>query len=75
MAVKNPKLTAVNTLPCIHCHKGGVLYVETTALYQWQNGMTIQDAFPNMSDDDREMLVSGIHPKCWDEMFKEKENL
>lgn len=30
----------------------------------------IQNIIPNVSSDDRETLVSGTCPKCWDELFK-----
>ena len=35
----------------------------------WQNGELIQNAMPDLNNDDREMLISKICPKCWDEMF------
>lgn len=28
-------------------------------------GASIQDAFPNFSDDEREFFMSGICPDCW----------
>ena len=39
------------------------------AKYEADDGMLIQDAFPYLSADEREMLISGICPKCWDMMF------
>ena len=36
-------------------------YVEKTAY--------VQDIFPHISKEEREMLISGTHPKCWTEMF------
>lgn len=41
---------------------------------QWQafiNGELglIQDAFPHLSADEREFLLTGIHPNEWDELF------
>jgi hypothetical protein len=32
---------------------------------RWQNGTCIQDAMPNMSDDNRELLINGTHPDCY----------
>lgn len=29
----------------------------------------IQDAMPNLSADDREFLITGICPKCWNSTF------
>lgn len=31
---------------------------------------SIQDALPSLSDDERELLLSGICPVCWDKLFK-----
>jgi hypothetical protein len=33
----------------------------------------IQDAFPYLSANDREFLISGMSPEGWDETFKEDE--
>lgn len=35
----------------------------------WERGAHIQDAFPQLSPEDREILISGTCPKCWDEIF------
>jgi hypothetical protein len=35
-----------------------------------QAGAYVQDAFPYLSAPEREQLISGTHPKCWDEMFE-----
>jgi hypothetical protein len=37
----------------------------------WQSGTMIQEAMPNISDDEREFLLSGLTPEEWNEMFKE----
>lgn len=36
-------------------------YVEKTAY--------VQDIFPHIPKEEREMLISGTHPECWNEMF------
>lgn len=38
-------------------------------LLAWLEGGLIQDALPDLSEDDRERLKTGICPKHWDEMF------
>lgn len=36
----------------------------------WEfDGMTAQEAFPYLSANDREMLISGICPQCWEKTF------
>ena len=61
-------LTAV-TKPCIHCNKTSSLTVDADGYRQWVSGALIQDAFPDMDADNRELLISGTHPACWDTMF------
>ena len=33
------------------------------------NNQNIQDAFPNLSSNDRELLITGISPKEWETLF------
>ena len=35
--------------------------------------MLIQDAFPELSKEDRERLITGICPKCWKELFGDED--
>lgn len=46
--------------------------VNITRFHDWMNGRNIQDALPNLSANEREMLISGIDPAYWDSMFKEE---
>ena len=39
----------------------------------YRNGALIQDAFPNLSDNDREFFLTGITRNEWIEMFSEEE--
>jgi hypothetical protein len=36
---------------------------------RWQNGEHIQNVAPYLSADDRELLISGMCGKCFDEIF------
>jgi len=40
-------------------------------LSNWQGGMLIQDAMPNLTDAQREFIVSGITTQEWEEAFGE----
>lgn len=40
----------------------------------WQNGTLVQNAFPKLSADDREFLISGTSPAGWAEIFEGKED-
>jgi hypothetical protein len=59
----------VTTRPCWHCHNTSEITVDLEAFRKWSGGAKIQDAFPHMSQAEREHLKSGIHPACWEEMF------
>ena len=37
----------------------------------WLGGELVQNAFPNLSADDREFIMTGMTPDEWDETFKE----
>ena len=34
----------------------------------WQNGTLIQEAMPSATADQREFLISGCTPACWDQL-------
>lgn len=38
-------------------------------LENWYNGMLVQDAFPNLTDSEREFILSGITDEEWDNVF------
>lgn len=38
----------------------------------WQSGTLIQKAMPNLSDDDREFMLTGITQDEWDEAFPDE---
>jgi len=41
----------------------------------WERtGIKIQDALPDLTDDDREIILTGIGPAKWEEMFGEDDD-
>jgi len=54
---------------CPFCHRANEVPVNEADYWDWQDGALAQVAFPYLSADEREMLISGICPKCWEEMF------
>ncbi len=54
---------------CPICKKVSIIEVPVDGFIDWQGGELIQDAFPTLSADIREQLISGICPKCWEKMF------
>jgi hypothetical protein len=41
---------------------------------EWLNGGLIQQCFPYLSADDREILMTGIDKQGWDDMFGGEED-
>lgn len=39
------------------------------AYARWRSGALVQNAFPNLSADQREFIKTGITPQEWDEIF------
>lgn len=55
---------------CPGCEKQLTVVVEAHDLLAWRNGEKIQRAFPYLSADEREILLSGYCPECWDRVTK-----
>lgn len=53
---------------CPICKHINLTFVNAEDYWSWQEGELVQNAFPYLSANDREALISGICPKCWDEM-------
>ena len=55
---------------CPFCGEIHEVKVDVIDWLDYESGdVLIQDAFPYLSANDREMLKTGICPKCWDEIF------
>ena len=39
------------------------------ALFKYNQGAMIQDAFPFLTPDEREFMMTGLTPEQWDKMF------
>lgn len=59
---------------CQWCGEPAIVRVLAADYFRWKNGELAQRAFPEMRPEDREMLISGTHPKCWDEMFAPEDD-
>ena len=58
---------------CPFCGRENEVEVNHMDYLDWQNGELAQDAFPYLSANEREMLISGCCPRCWSKMFWEEE--
>jgi len=54
---------------CPFCGDTTKVVVDADGYREWENGELVQVALPNLSADDREVLISGICPPCWDKQF------
>ena len=58
---------------CPFCGRENEVEVNHMDYLDWQNGELAQDAFPYLSANEREMLISGCCPRCCDKMFWSEE--
>ena len=65
------KIVTLNR-PCIMCATNQVIKMTAKQFVEWQEGKLLQDACPDMSVDDREILISSICPTCWRKQFEEE---
>jgi hypothetical protein len=63
----------VKTKTCTVCGEYEVWSLDRKAVESWQAGEYIEIAFPEMSLEDREVLITGTHPACWDKLFPEED--
>ena len=64
-------ITLITTCP--FCGRENSINVCEEDYSAWQNGALVQDAFPYLLADEREMLISGICPTCWNDTFFDEE--
>lgn len=61
--------TTIIERPCPFCGQPHYVEVNFIDYWMWEQGMNAQDAFPYLGPNEREILITGICPKCWDNMF------
>lgn len=61
---------AVIEVKCVVCGTPHTIVAPVDAYRKWNNGEAyIQDALPMLTPAERELLLSGICPVCWDKHF------
>jgi hypothetical protein len=58
---------------CIKCQTTHHIIVPVAGYAAWRNGILIQDALPELTDDQREILLSRICGPCFDAIFHPKD--
>lgn len=61
----------VTTPACMVCGRTSTLEVDARAYDSWKRGALVQVAFAQESEELREMLITGLHPDCWDSLWDE----
>ena len=57
------------TCKCTMCENEHVITVDAPELFRYNRGAHMQDAFPHLTPDERELLISGICGSCYDNLF------
>lgn len=58
---------------CPICSATNSVTVSAVAFKAWQSGVFAQVAFPELEAEIREMLITGICPPCWEDMFGDND--
>ena len=66
------KVTVKVTRHCMWCKGDTLIELEEQKLLTWRRGEVIQAVWPLVPLEEREVLITGTHPTCWAEMFKDE---
>lgn len=58
---------------CPGCKKDASVVVDDAGVKAFRNGALVQDAFPGLTADQREQIISGYHGPCFDVLFPSEE--
>ena len=68
--IKSQNADMLHRNTCHHCRKENLILVNNVDYSRWAEGKEYaQNVFTWLNHEDREILITGIHPKCWLEMF------
>ena len=59
---------------CPLCETEHLITVDKEQYERYQKGELIQNCFPEMKPEIREMLITGICPECWDKYIDIEED-
>lgn len=54
---------------CVVCHSYSEIKLDNEKFARWQGGELIQRVWPEKTPDERELIMTGTHPECWEQMF------
>jgi hypothetical protein len=66
--VTGESMVTVICQPCMVCGKQAEVQMPLRVAEAIRSGEYIQRAWPEASADTREMVISGTHPDCWEQL-------
>ena len=66
-----PETQVFVTKPCIVCEQTSWVTLDADKHARWIAGEHVQAVWPDMPAEEREMLITGTHPACWDQLFSD----
>lgn len=61
------------TITCMLCTSRNHIQVDPIGFRAWQNGVLIQRALPDSSEEDRELLISKLCSECFNSLQMDEE--
>ena len=61
------------TPTCPVCRKASRVLLDEAKVDRWIAGELVQDVWPEVSGDVRELMISGTHPACFAGLYPEEE--
>lgn len=69
MSTNTAEAVILLTKPCMLCNKTSEIEVTAVEAAALKSGAYTQDALAERDADFRELVISGTHPACWENMF------
>lgn len=64
----------ITTRACVVCSETTNIAVDAVKAQQWRSKSAhVQEIWPHVSADHRELAITGTHPACWTALFGEEE--
>lgn len=60
---------------CPICGKRFKIRVKWEDFQRWKQGELIQICFPDLKPEERELLISGVCPDCWNDTFEDMDEI
>lgn len=72
-AIQMPDGILIVTPPCLVCGQRSAVTVTDREWAAYAAGALVQVAMPDRDAEFRELVVTGTHPHCWDNVFNAED--